>query len=200
MRTGASVYLLVLRPLRQLSSWMAPLDMRPCCRIPRVSVRDTVCHGGTTLNRTWVALDNFIPSTWRSTSLLRSHSGEAGRFVLDPALHIDFGGRQSPRKPKLPCNAVNTMSRVDVLDQDDLVACRSSLARSNRGVCQEEFPDLVVCELDGLSTTGWWGFGGYSRGTISCRTWPRPSRGSPSSSCTNARWWQSSARQWCRRT
>jgi len=55
---------------------------------------------------------------------------------------IDFAGSQSPRETELTRNALNTMSRVDVLNEADLVASCTSLTRDNSGVGKEVFPDL----------------------------------------------------------
>lgn len=44
---------------------------------------------------------------------------------------------------KLRINALNTVSRVDVLDHGDLVACCCTLPRSDGRVGKEVFPDLT---------------------------------------------------------
>lgn len=52
---------------------------------------------------------------------------------------------ESALEGKLSWNALHTMCRVDVLDEGDLVARRTTLARGDNTVGKEVFPDLGNC-------------------------------------------------------
>ena len=49
-------------------------------------------------------------------------SREVGRFSRHPALEVYFGRCLRSRQPKLGRDPFDTMRRVDILDQNDLVA------------------------------------------------------------------------------
>lgn len=51
---------------------------------------------------------------------------------------------QCTMQPESIWNTLNTMCRVDVLDQSDLVTCRRALSGDDRAVCEEVLPDLKV--------------------------------------------------------
>jgi hypothetical protein len=77
-----------------------------------------------------------------SANLLLYSANSALRKVR---LDIDFAGVESTREAKLRRNAFNTVGRVDVLDEGDLVAGSGSLTGDDRGVGKEVFPDLKRC-------------------------------------------------------
>jgi len=57
-------------------------------------------------------------------------------------LDISLAGMESTREAKLGWDAFNTVSRVDILYQCDLIAGRGSLAGDDGGVGKEIFPNL----------------------------------------------------------
>ena len=89
----------------------------------------------------------------------------------------------SGSKTELGVDPLDTVGRVDVLDQGNLPACSATLTGSDRRGSQEVLPDL-----DRISTLHHIDLNEEKslRGTISCRTWLRPFHGCPSSSGTNA--------------
>ena len=65
-----------------------------------------------------------------------------GRSRWEESLASRLGGIESPGKRELGVDALNTVSRVDILDQGDLVAGGTSLTRDDGGIGKEEFPNL----------------------------------------------------------
>jgi len=59
-------------------------------------------------------------------------------------LNIDFAGSESTRESELTGDTFDTVGRVEVLDQADLITSCSSLTGDDGGVSKEEFPDLEV--------------------------------------------------------
>lgn len=55
------------------------------------------------------------------------------------------GGLAGTGKTELGVDAINTVGRVDVLDQSKLPAGSTTLARSDGGGSQEVFPNLKKC-------------------------------------------------------
>lgn len=68
--------------------------------------------------------------------------GERGRVGVLPGLEVKLGVVKSAREAKGGRNAFNTVGRVDVLNQGDLVAAGGTLARGDGGVTKEVLPDL----------------------------------------------------------
>lgn len=62
--------------------------------------------------------------------------------LREESLASDLGGIESSRKGELGINAFNAVSRVDVLDQRDLVTGGASLTGGDSGIGKEEFPYL----------------------------------------------------------
>lgn len=128
--------------------------------------------------------------------LLRRDRREQAGVGLLPGLEVELGSRQCARKTVVVGNTLNTVGRVDVLDQRDLVAGSTTLAGDDGGVGQEELPDLFSQKgksrlsaraLIYTSAISWMKRGKrVIPGTISCRTWPQPCPGWPSSFCTTA--------------
>ena len=54
-----------------------------------------------------------------------------------------LGSLEGARQTELGVDALDTVSRVDVLDHGDLVASGGTLARDDGGVGKEVFPDLL---------------------------------------------------------
>ncbi len=59
-----------------------------------------------------------------------------------------FSGIESPRKRKLGVDTLDTVSRVDVLDQGNLVAGCSSLTGRDGGISKEKLPDLQTISYE----------------------------------------------------
>lgn len=61
---------------------------------------------------------------------------------LLPGLQVELGSVQSTRQTIVVVDALDTVRRVDVLDQCDLVAGSTTLARHDGGVGKEVLPNL----------------------------------------------------------
>jgi hypothetical protein len=70
--------------------------------------------------------------------LVYSSCGTLGKICRD----INLAGIESAGETELALDTLDTVSRVDVLDQSDLIASCGSLAGDDRGVGEEEFPNL----------------------------------------------------------
>lgn len=75
--------------------------------------------------------------------LCRDRREQAGVGLL-PGLEVELGSSQGARKTVVVGNTLNTVGRVDVLDQRDLVASSTTLAGDDGGVSKEELPDLFT--------------------------------------------------------
>lgn len=64
-------------------------------------------------------------------ALLGGDSREVGGLVLDPGRHVGPGSLLGARQAELGRDAVDAVGRVDILDQHDLEAGSSALARGN---------------------------------------------------------------------
>lgn len=98
------------------------------------------------------------------------------------------GGLASTDETELGLDSLNSVGGVDVLDKSELPAGGTTLARGDGRSSQEVFPNLVNSLVIQLKK----GFKSIKdcvdlRGTIFCRTWPRPSPRCPSSCGTSAR-------------
>lgn len=130
-------------------------------------------------------------------SLLATLDGDRGEALglgLGPGLEVGASVLEGAAEAVLRGDALDPVGRVEVLDNRDLVARGTALARDDGGVGKEELPDLRRVSFSPTRREC-----SDLRGTISCRTWPRPWCGWPSSCGTSATGSQSSAHQWCRR-
>jgi len=77
--------------------------------------------------------------------LLGGHGGESGSLLIGPQLQVDLlsSGRESAQKAVSSGDALNSVGRVEVLLQNNLEACGTSLAGDDGGVGKEELPDLL---------------------------------------------------------
>lgn len=94
--------------------------------------------------RVWTVPKGPYPSphhTHRSDLLARD-SREQGLVSLLPLLEIILGSSPGAGEAELGRNTLNTVGRVDVLDQSDLEAGSTTLAGHDGGVGKEELPDL----------------------------------------------------------
>ena len=57
-------------------------------------------------------------------------------------LASSLAGLERARESKLGWDALDTVRRVDILDERDLVACRTTLARGDGTVREEVLPNL----------------------------------------------------------
>ena len=69
------------------------------------------------------------------------------RALWESSLASGFAGIESSSESELGGNAFDAVSRVDVLDQCDLVASCRTLTGDDSGVGEEEFPDLSIISL-----------------------------------------------------
>lgn len=69
-------------------------------------------------------------------------SGELCGLLLGPGLQVSPSLLQRSLEAELGVDALDAVGRVDVLDENDLVAGSGALARGNGGPCKEEEPDL----------------------------------------------------------
>jgi len=74
--------------------------------------------------------------------LVGSDKGELNGVVLSPSLQVSSRARKGLRETMLSTDALNSVERVHILDEDNLVACRTALARDNGRVSKEVLPDL----------------------------------------------------------
>jgi len=75
------------------------------------------------------------------------NTGEVGSLGLHPGSQVDLGGNGSlfgTVNGMLRGNTLNTVKRVEVLVQDNLVAGSAALAGNDGGVGKEELPNLMV--------------------------------------------------------
>jgi hypothetical protein len=73
---------------------------------------------------------------------MSSSTRELNGILLGPSLEIGSGSLESSVEAILARDPLNTVGRVDVLDQDDLVASGRTLARDDGRVGKEVLPDL----------------------------------------------------------
>lgn len=76
--------------------------------------------------------------------LLGWDRGEKRSVGLLPALQVILGSSQGARQTIVVVDTLDTVVRVDVLDQSDLVAGGTTRAGNDGGIGQEEFPDLPI--------------------------------------------------------
>lgn len=76
------------------------------------------------------------------SSLLSRDGGEESGVGLLPALQVKLGGIQRTRQTVVVVNSLDTVGRVDVLDQGDLETGGATLTRDDGGVGKEVLPDL----------------------------------------------------------
>lgn len=77
-------------------------------------------------------------------SLLSDRGREQVCVLLSPCLEVNFlcSSPESAFKTVLAWDTLNTVGGIEVLDEDNLPACGSTLAGCNGGRSQEIFPDL----------------------------------------------------------
>lgn len=75
--------------------------------------------------------------------LLCRDAWELRGIGLLPGLEVDLSGAKRSRKSELSVDALNTVSGVDVLDQDNLVAGSTTLSGYDGRVGEEVLPDLI---------------------------------------------------------
>lgn len=74
--------------------------------------------------------------------IMHSSNSVLGLVCLD----IDLASAQSTRESELARHTFDAVGRVDILDQDDLVASCRSLAGDDGRVSKKKIPDLYVCQ------------------------------------------------------
>jgi hypothetical protein len=91
-----------------------------------------------------------VPFGWNPrlsrTDLLNGDAGEVGSVGLGPSLQISLNGTGGATETILGRDTLDTVERVDVLVENNLVASGTALARNDGRVGKEELPDLFASQ------------------------------------------------------